>query len=463
MIRLGALLLFLQLMCLSISTARNPPSLSATVSKFLEEEDEGTKWALLVAGSRGYENYRHQADVCHAFQILKKGGLQEENIIVFMYDDIAFDESNPRPGVIVNSPTGGDVYQGVPKDYTGEKANLQNLFAVMLGNTSDLTGGSGKVLKSGPEDHIFIYYTDHGAPGLVAMTSDEYLYAADLINVLKRMHEANSYARMVFYLEACESGSMFEGLLPETLNIYAVTAANATENSYATYCPIDQSNTFAYDVCLGDLYSVSWMEDSEQHDLQSETLGQQLEVVKQRTAAGDSETGGSHVKHYGSLVLSNEFLYTYMGANTEHDNNKTWNKLSATPSTAKAVSQRDAVLLHYQHKFYRAPNGSNRRHEAQEQLDREIRSRMLVDDNIKQISTFLFGAEDGIEMLHTVRPGGKPLVDDWTCLKTFVGIYEEHCGALSKYGMKYTRSIANMCNAGITATQMNMAARKICK
>lgn len=56
-----------------------------------------------------------QADVCHAYQLLKKGGLKDENIIVFMYDDIAYDEENPRPGVIINSPNGGDVYEGVPK------------------------------------------------------------------------------------------------------------------------------------------------------------------------------------------------------------------------------------------------------------------------------------------------------------------------------------------------------------
>jgi legumain len=46
---------------------------------------------------------------------LRKGGLKEENIIVFMYDDIAFNEENPRPGVIINSPHGDDVYKGVPK------------------------------------------------------------------------------------------------------------------------------------------------------------------------------------------------------------------------------------------------------------------------------------------------------------------------------------------------------------
>lgn len=32
-----------------------------------------------------------------------------------MYDDIANNELNPRPGVIINHPQGDDVYVGVPK------------------------------------------------------------------------------------------------------------------------------------------------------------------------------------------------------------------------------------------------------------------------------------------------------------------------------------------------------------
>lgn len=59
-----------------------------------------------------------QADVCHAYQILKRGGLKDENIVVFMFDDIATSEMNPRPGVIINHPQGDDVYSGVPKVQT---------------------------------------------------------------------------------------------------------------------------------------------------------------------------------------------------------------------------------------------------------------------------------------------------------------------------------------------------------
>lgn len=46
-------------------------------------------WAVLVAGSNGWFNYRHQADVCHAYQILHNHGIPDTNIIVMMYDDIA--------------------------------------------------------------------------------------------------------------------------------------------------------------------------------------------------------------------------------------------------------------------------------------------------------------------------------------------------------------------------------------
>lgn len=66
----------------------------------------------------------------------------------------------------------------------------------------------------------------------------------------------------MFYLEACESGSIFGGLLPENLDIYATTASNATEDSFATYCPDEpEAPKVEYNTCLGDLYSVSWLED----------------------------------------------------------------------------------------------------------------------------------------------------------------------------------------------------------
>ena len=66
----------------------------------------------------------------------------------------------------------------------------------------------------------------------------------------------------MFYLEACESGSIFEGVLPPSVKVYATTAANAEESSWGTYCPgMDPAPPTEFWTCLGDLYSVAWMED----------------------------------------------------------------------------------------------------------------------------------------------------------------------------------------------------------
>ncbi|KAL9255302.1 Vacuolar-processing enzyme-like protein [Drosera capensis] len=427
--------------------ARGVPSVTKNVQG-------GTKWAVLVAGSKGYENYRHQADICHAYQVLKRGGLKDENIIVMMYDDIAHNANNPTPGVIMNKPNGPNVYTGVPKDYTGEQVTAKNLLAVILGDKAAVTGGSGKVVNSGPNDSIFIYYADHGAPGSLAMPSGDELFAPDLIATLKKKHASGTYKSMVIYVEACEAGSMFDGLLPTGLNIYVTTASNPDESSWATYYD-DHYQTY-----LGDLYSVSWLENSDEHNLQAETLEQQYKVVKVRTF---DQYIGSHVMQYGDTSISVEPVAVYMGVNQ--------NTLKAIPTTihesdhqssATPVLQRDADVLYLMEKFRRAKEGSEQRAEARKKLNEELSHRTHIDNTVKAIVVHLLGEEKAVEVLNVVRPAGTPIVDDWNCLKTSVATYKAHCGNLSSYGMKYIRAFANMCNTGVHEEQMAVAVAQVC-
>jgi legumain len=51
------------------------------------------------------------------------------------------------------------------QDYTGDQVTTENFFAVLMGNKTAVTGGSRKVINSKPNDHIFIYYADHGGAG----------------------------------------------------------------------------------------------------------------------------------------------------------------------------------------------------------------------------------------------------------------------------------------------------------
>ena len=94
---------------------------------------------------------------------------------------------------------------------------------------------------------------------------------------------------MVIYIEACESGSMVEDLLPDDINVYATTASNAKESSYACYFDTKR-RTY-----LGDLYSVNWMEDSDSENIDNEILRKQYSITKQHT-------NRSHVMEFGDLV-----------------------------------------------------------------------------------------------------------------------------------------------------------------
>ncbi len=74
-------------------------------------------WAVLVAGSKGYFNYRHQADVCHAYHLLISQGFLESQIIVMAYNDVAWDDENPFPGTLFNGNNGINYYEGCVIDY----------------------------------------------------------------------------------------------------------------------------------------------------------------------------------------------------------------------------------------------------------------------------------------------------------------------------------------------------------
>jgi legumain len=277
-------------------------ALSAIAAQAAPAQDH---WAVIVAGSRGYGNYRHQADTCHAYQIVKNNGIPESNIIHMSYNDVANSPSNPYPGKLFNKPTekgtpGVDVFDGCNFDYEGADVTAANLLSVLKGDSAAV--GGKKVLKSTAESKVFFYFADHGAPGLVAMPVGPYLYADDFHKTLQFMNENKMYNEMTIYMEACESGSMFENILEDDIDVYALSAANASESSWGTYCsPDDMVDGKSINSCLGDLFSVNWMEDTDAANISKETLQQQFVTVQKETAK-------SHVLQWGQTTFTSETI-----------------------------------------------------------------------------------------------------------------------------------------------------------
>lgn len=60
-----------------------------------QDPDVRSHWALLAAGSNGWYNYRHQADVFHAYQVLLVGG--EGDFLLVMRSSHALTYARGQP------------------------------------------------------------------------------------------------------------------------------------------------------------------------------------------------------------------------------------------------------------------------------------------------------------------------------------------------------------------------------
>jgi legumain len=433
------------------------------VSALLCFHASAANWAVLVAGSDGFWNYRHQTDICHAYQILIKNGLKKEHIIVFSKNDVQTSSQNPFKGKLFNKPdpsgSGWDVNAGCNIDYQGGDVTPKNFLNVLKGNK---TGVVQKVLETGKDDRVFIFYSDHGATGLIAFPS-EYLYEKDLTPALKYMHDNNRYKELVFYLEACESGSMFQKL-PENTKIYATSASSPYESSWAYYCPPDDAiNGKHVGSCLGDEYSINWMEDSDVADMKTTTLDQQFRTVKEATkmsqvmAWGDKSFQSSPIGNFQSGNNNGQ----HAGLRTHHRVKEMKNfsfKLGgkmmdlALPVVdgGRGIDSRD-VKLHYLMNKHNKENTL----QSEAELKAELDSRAFFNDKFDAIKEVLNLNEE--EIMFTGAPA------DGECLQRNVEFFEQNCAKFTDYSLKYVKVLAHICNKNVEQDLMEDIVLNLCQ
>ncbi|KAF0043921.1 hypothetical protein F2P81_003079 [Scophthalmus maximus] len=286
-------------------------------------------WAVIVAGSNGWYNYRHQADACHAYQIVHNNGIPDEQIVVMMYDDLAQNEENPTPGLLINRPNGTDVYKGVPKDYTGDDVTPENFLAVLKGDSSKI-------------------------------------------------------------------------------KVYATTASNSHESSYACYYD-DARETY-----LGDWYSVNWMEDSDVEDLAKETLLKQFKVVKRHTNT-------SHVQQFGNKTLANMKVVAFQG------NHKAGGP-PATPVTLQPVMHLDLtpspdVPLAILKRKLMASNDIRVARGMLMEISTHLKVREMMAKTMRQVVEKVTGSELKAEQVLNERAE----LSQHRCYKDAVNHYKHNC------------------------------------
>ena len=397
-------------------------------------EDPQNHWAVIMAGSNTYSNYRHQADTHHAVKIMLENGIPRDQIIHLAYDDIASSRSNPFPGQLFNKPTdagvaGVNVYDQSEIDYSGAEVTKENFFKVLLGDTS----ASGPVLGSDSNSRVFVNFVDHGGAGLICTPegSADWIYADELDSTLQTMKDTGMFGELVFYLEACESGSMFPNLT-DSENIFATTATNATSSSWGAYCGseayVDGTNIGS---CLGDLYSINWMENTDSADVTTETIAEQWNTVTQLTTR-------SPVQQFGTTAFDGEPIGNFQG---DYD---------VLP--AGFLERTMAKAVHFADKYFHPEAGSKVHVDSRDIKFNDLYQMVLHDpsaENYAALEAEIAHRQFADDLFNTHFPAsgdfdGHP--KDFDCLRQMLGQIEEMCGDFSSYSLKYVKHVAEHCD-----------------
>ena len=183
------------------------------------------RWALLVAGSKGWANYRFQSDVFAMYQLLKKHGYDDDHIVLICEDDVANHANNPYPGELRVSDTDRNLYSKSAIDYRLSTLTPDDIGDILQGRASDRLP---RVLSPDADDNVFIFWSSHGSVGSMDFGGNQSMTYSKMKEILA----ATTHRKLLMAVEACYSGGlgqMCEGL-PGCLFI---TAANPYETSHA--------------------------------------------------------------------------------------------------------------------------------------------------------------------------------------------------------------------------------------
>ena len=191
------------------------------------------QYALLVASSRGWINYRHQADVFRMYRKLKSLGMEAERIILIAENDLMYNFLNPYPGEL-RDYEGNVISDSVQVDYVTSEINPEDIYSILAGKKSKRLP---KVVEGDSATNVFVFWSGHGSPGYLkwAKDSTEAEFTLGMMeDILLKLSEERKHRKMLWLVESCYSGSLCKAFdMANTRGSLCISAASEFETSKA--------------------------------------------------------------------------------------------------------------------------------------------------------------------------------------------------------------------------------------
>ena len=217
------------------------------------------QYAVLVQGSNGMNNYRHQADVLSVYQMLRQNGFDDDHIILIIDGALAYDPNNNEPGVIRNNMLGHDLlggndsvtnrewarqfegytffdveYPAAVVDYDTDSLDASDISDILTGKSS---AHLPVVLPQDEGINVLLYWSGHGR-NLKHGGTDELVWRETAAgrgmtaSLLRQTAEQMKYRKILTIVEPCYSEGVIQPLQGLT-GILAMSGASGDEQSWA--------------------------------------------------------------------------------------------------------------------------------------------------------------------------------------------------------------------------------------
>ncbi len=185
------------------------------------------RWALLVAASSGWANYRFQADVLSMYRILINHGYDKDHIVVVEEDDLAYNSENTNDrGAVRVIDSGDNIYDPSVIDYKLSEITPADIGDILQGRKSQRLP---KVISPTSNDNVFIFWSGHGVPRQLDFGGTRVMTYTRLQDILS----AIAHRKMLVVIEACYSGGFGDYCLG-TPGLLLLTAASPIEECHAS-------------------------------------------------------------------------------------------------------------------------------------------------------------------------------------------------------------------------------------
>jgi len=199
--------------------------------------------------------------------------------------------------------------------------------------------------------------------------------------------------------------------------------------------------------CLGDEFSVRWMEDTDAANLKSETVGQQFTKVKNAVTK-------SHVQEYGVTSFDSEPIGDFEGTDGKLSTVST-----ASIEVGNGVDSRQVEVHQAYYSVMRAETAAARK-EAEGELQAILARRAEADAQFGEIA--LHATKGDVAKAQEMLEGNNIEVFDAYCHKYAVEDKVKYCGAFNDYSLRYSRLFANLCGSGVEQAVITSAIQTAC-